>query len=184
MWCAQWTQTRLGIAVTVGCAVWLACFGFVDHSTYLWSPPRIPIPSSGYTQSTPPPPVSLFLLCSQRSRIWLAGDQYLASHAWNRQMFGVSFSETKDFSWVKGINALFSVCPCSSSSCRCWHALLVYLASPEDANVPPLSCLHTLMLGSRDQCSVEEWRWLCVKQQSPDWQLIYSFVNGIRCPVR
>lgn len=34
-------------------------------------------------------------------------DQYLASHAWNRQMFGVSFSETGGFCWVKGINAAF-----------------------------------------------------------------------------
>ncbi len=138
--CSMNRDSARDCCVTIGCAVWLACFEFVDRSTYRWSPPRISIPSSGYGQSSPPPPISLTLPRSQKSRIWLTGDQYLASHAWNRQMFGVSFSETKDYSWLKGINALSSVCPCSNAFCRCWHAPLVYLTSSGDANVPPLSC--------------------------------------------
>lgn len=113
-------------------------------------------------------------------------DQYLVSHAWNRQMFGVSFSEAGRFCWVKGINASFRLWgrrPAVSEGWLMWF--LPFLGPLRFTCLPGLSCPVSPLIQTLTQTSVQSkqlsWsgRDLDVKQQDCDWELICSFANCV-----
>lgn len=85
-------------------------------------------------------------------------DQYLVSHAWNKQMFGVSFSETGGFCWVKGINAPFRLWGCrpTASEGRLMR-FLPALRPLRFACLPGLSCPVSPLIQTLTQtkCAVQ-----------------------------
>lgn len=138
--------------------------------------------------SPPPalPPTGFASLSLWESADLTHHDQYLVSHAWNRQMFGVSFSETGSFCWVKGINASFRLWGCRPTVSEGWLMRFLPAHGPlRFACLPGLSCPVSPLIQTLTQTSVQSkqlsWsgRGLDVKQQGCDWELICSFANCV-----
>lgn len=141
-----------------------------------------------FSLSPPPasPPAGFASLFLWESEDLTHHDQYLVSHAWNRQMFGVSFSETGSFCWVKGINASFRLWGCRPAASEGWLMRFLPALGPlRFACLPGLSCPVSPLIQTLTQTSVQSkqlsWsgRGLDVKQQGCDWELICSFANCV-----
>lgn len=130
--------------------------------------------------------LSLSLSLYIKSKDLTRRDQYSVSHAWNGQMFGISFSEARGFCWVKWINAA-SVCEGVDPQllkggwcdfCPSWgfQDVCTSQASPVLLNY---WCRHL----HRQSVQWKQLSWsergLDVKQQVCDWELICSFANCV-----
>lgn len=104
------------------------------------------------------PPADFASLPQWESEDLTHHDQYLVSHAWNKQMFGVSFSETGGFFWVKGINAPFRLWGCRPTASEGWLMRFLPALGPlRFACFPGLSCPVSPLIQTLTQtkCAVQ-----------------------------
>lgn len=126
-----------------GCPLIVECSSFFQNV-------RNPPPAS--------PPADFASLSLWESKDLTGHDQYLVSHAWNKQMFGVSFSETGGFCWVKGINAPFRLWGRRPTASEGWLMRFLPARGPlRFACLPGLSCPVSLLIQTltETKCTVQ-----------------------------